>query len=121
MWGKYDAKEGFMPGGASLHSCMTPHGPDAETYRKASDTSIEQKPVYFDQVISSELYSSYLDIFPYRLTHSGSMNIKGLAFMFECNAMLNVADWALESEAREETYWTCWQDMPKEYSADGLC
>lgn len=31
--GAYDAKgEGFGPGCSSLHSCMTPHGPDAEAY-----------------------------------------------------------------------------------------
>ena len=33
MHGVYDAKaEGFLPGGASLHNCMTAHGPDAETW-----------------------------------------------------------------------------------------
>ena len=40
--GVYDAKaEGFVPGGASLHNCMSGHGPDAETFEKASaaDTS----------------------------------------------------------------------------------
>jgi homogentisate 1,2-dioxygenase len=31
--GDYDAKaEGFVPGGGSLHSCMTPHGPDRYTW-----------------------------------------------------------------------------------------
>jgi hypothetical protein len=35
--GVYDAKaEGFAPGGASLHNCMTGHGPDAATFEKAS-------------------------------------------------------------------------------------
>ena len=35
--GAYDAKaEGFVPGGASLHNCMTGHGPDADTFEKAS-------------------------------------------------------------------------------------
>src|SRR6266446_7601550 len=35
--GVYDAKaEGFLPGGASLHNCMSGHGPDAETFTKAS-------------------------------------------------------------------------------------
>ena len=35
--GVYDAKaEGFLPGGASLHNCMTGHGPDADTFDKAS-------------------------------------------------------------------------------------
>ena len=33
--GAYDAKaEGFVPGGASLHNCMSGHGPDAETFEK---------------------------------------------------------------------------------------
>ena len=44
--GAYDAKaDGFSPGGASLHNCMSGHGPDAETFEKASraDTS---KPDY---------------------------------------------------------------------------
>ena len=32
--GKYEAKEeGFAPGGATLHSMMTPHGPDAECFK----------------------------------------------------------------------------------------
>ena len=35
--GVYDAKaEGFLPGGASLHNCMSGHGPDAATFEKAS-------------------------------------------------------------------------------------
>ncbi len=40
--GVYDAKaDGFAPGGASLHNCMSGHGPDAETFAKATaaDTS----------------------------------------------------------------------------------
>jgi homogentisate 1,2-dioxygenase len=33
--GAYDAKaEGFVPGGASLHNCMSGHGPDAATFEK---------------------------------------------------------------------------------------
>ncbi|KAM7433993.1 hypothetical protein ABFA07_015828, partial [Porites harrisoni] len=31
IYGKYEAKEeGFAPGGGSLHSMMTPHGPDMD-------------------------------------------------------------------------------------------
>jgi homogentisate 1,2-dioxygenase len=40
--GVYDAKStGFVPGGASLHNCMSGHGPDAATFDKAiaADTS----------------------------------------------------------------------------------
>jgi homogentisate 1,2-dioxygenase len=41
--GTYDAKaDGFVPGGASLHNAMTPHGPDAATYDKA--TTVELVP-----------------------------------------------------------------------------
>lgn len=37
IFGNYEAKEeGFQPGGASLHSMMTPHGPDADCFEKAS-------------------------------------------------------------------------------------
>jgi homogentisate 1,2-dioxygenase len=41
--GAYDAKStGFVPGGASLHNCMSGHGPDAATFEKAvaADTSV---------------------------------------------------------------------------------
>ena len=35
--GVYDAKkEGFVPGGVSIHNCMTPHGPDYDSYVKAA-------------------------------------------------------------------------------------
>ena len=34
---------GFVPGGASLHNCMSGHGPDAETFEKAS-TGICRSP-----------------------------------------------------------------------------
>lgn len=33
--GTYDAKEkGFVPGSASLHSCMSGHGPEYEVFEK---------------------------------------------------------------------------------------
>ena len=40
----YQAKaDGFLPGGASLHSCMTPHGPDTKTFEVCSGS----QPSYF--------------------------------------------------------------------------
>ena len=30
-----------MPGGASLHSMMTPHGPDAECFEAASNCDLQ--------------------------------------------------------------------------------
>jgi homogentisate 1,2-dioxygenase len=45
--GAYDAKEGgFAPGGISLHNLMSGHGPDVESWRKASEA--ELKPVKID-------------------------------------------------------------------------
>lgn len=52
--GKYEAKEGgFMPGGATLHSMMTPHGPDAQCFEAASNCKLEpQKIAVGTQVIN---------------------------------------------------------------------
>lgn len=33
-------EKGFAPGGASLHSMMTPHGPDSEGFEKASNAKL---------------------------------------------------------------------------------
>ena len=82
--GCYDAKKGFVAGGASLHSCMTPHGPDTKVFVGASKAELE--PTYF----------------------SG-----GMAFMFETSAQLWLTDFALDADFRERTYADCWQDLPK--------
>ena len=64
--GDYEAKKGkFLPGGGSLHSCMTPHGPDVKTFVNASNCSLE----------------------PVRVA-DGTM-----AFMFESYYMLQVSEW----------------------------
>jgi homogentisate 1,2-dioxygenase len=40
--GTYDAKAtGFLPGGASLHNMNSAHGPDAETFEKASNAPLQ--------------------------------------------------------------------------------
>jgi len=46
LWGAYDAKaEGFLPGGASMHGCFASHGPDGETYERASAAVLEPHKV----------------------------------------------------------------------------
>jgi homogentisate 1,2-dioxygenase len=89
VYGKYDAKEGFQAGGASLHSCMTPHGPDAATFHGASNA--ELKPHKFDG---------------------------GLAFMFETNVMLNIAKTALDAEHRDKEYFKCWEGIPRNFERE---
>lgn len=86
--GAYDAKaEGFVPGGASLHNCMTGHGPDADTFAKASaaDTT---KPDYI----------------------TGTM-----AFMFETPTVIQPTRFALETAQLQHEYYRCWQGLQKNF------
>ena len=44
--GAYDAKaEGFAPGGLSLHNLMSGHGPDVDSWRKASEAKLEPSKI----------------------------------------------------------------------------
>jgi homogentisate 1,2-dioxygenase len=88
LHGAYDAKaEGFVPGAASLHNSMTGHGPDAETFEKASraDTS---KPDYIQDT---------------------------MAFMFETRAVWRPTRHALESAELQDDYFRCWQGLKKHF------
>jgi len=87
IFGVYDAKAaGFLPGGASLHNCMSGHGPDAETYERAS--SAELKPVYLADT---------------------------LAFMFETQLVLRPTRFALETKILQHEYYECWQGLRKHF------
>jgi len=87
VFGQYDAKaEGFVPGGASLHNCMSGHGPDAETWERASEA--ELKPVYLKDT---------------------------LAFMFETGLAVRPTQFALESKIRQHEYYECWQGLKNNF------
>jgi homogentisate 1,2-dioxygenase len=61
--GAYDAKaEGFAPGGLSLHNMMSGHGPDVESWRKASEA--ELKPVKIEGTMAFMVESCW----PYKPT-----------------------------------------------------
>lgn len=46
IFGNYEAKKGaFLPGGASLHSMMTPHGPDAQSFIGASNAELKPEKI----------------------------------------------------------------------------
>ena len=46
IYGAYDAKaEGFAPGGLSLHNLMSGHGPDVESWRKASEAELKPQKI----------------------------------------------------------------------------
>ena len=57
--GAYDAKaEGFLPGGVSIHNCMSAHGPDVASYDKASKA--ELKPHKIDNTLAFMWESRYV-------------------------------------------------------------
>jgi homogentisate 1,2-dioxygenase len=86
--GVYDAKaEGFAPGGASLHNCMTGHGPDAATFDLASRAALS----------------------PRKLDNT-------LAFMFESRYVLRPTRFALESPQLQQDYLSCWQGLAKHFT-----
>ena len=61
--GAYDAKaEGFAPGGLSLHNLMSGHGPDVESWRKASEA--ELKPLKIEDTMAFMVETCW----PYRPT-----------------------------------------------------
>jgi len=89
--GIYDAKEeGFRPGGASLHSCMTPHGPDKDSFEKASNA--ELKPV--------------------KLANT-------MAIMFESSYVFSLTEYA-QNNHLDEKYYQCWQSLEKHFSTVNL-
>jgi homogentisate 1,2-dioxygenase len=86
LYGSYDAKEGggFVPGGGSLHNCMSGHGPDRASYEKA---------------VSAELSPQKLD--------------DTLAFMFETRLCIAPTRFALETSVLDHDYDACWAGFEK--------
>lgn len=55
--GHYEAKEeGFQGGGASLHSIMTPHGPDADCFEKNSVAKLKPERVAEGTMVHTKHY-----------------------------------------------------------------
>ena len=89
--GVYDAKAtGFLPGGGSLHNCMSAHGPDADTTRRAIAATLEpEKPA------------------------------DTLAFMFETSSVLCPSQNAMQLEQRQRDYDSCWSGLEKSFVSGG--
>ncbi|MFI6939752.1 homogentisate 1,2-dioxygenase [Streptomyces sp. NPDC050418] len=85
--GAYDAKaEGFVPGGGSLHNMMSAHGPDRETFEKAS--AAELKPQKIDD---------------------------GLAFMFETRWPVTLTGQARDAGHLQTSYDDVWQGLERHF------
>lgn len=89
--GQYDAKaEGFVPGGASLHNCMAGHGPDAQTFERASGGDTSK---------------------PHKVADT-------MAFMFETRTILRPTRFAMETPLRQQRYTECWQGLTKQFKPE---
>ncbi|MET9514168.1 homogentisate 1,2-dioxygenase [Streptomyces sp. NPDC002994] len=85
--GAYDAKaEGFVPGGGSLHNMMSAHGPDRETFDRAS--AAELKPQKIDD---------------------------GLAFMFETRWPVTATAQAASADHLQPAYDDVWHGLQRHF------
>jgi len=83
--GVYDGKAGgFVPGGASLHNCMSAHGPDRATFAKAVAADLQ----------------------PQRIEDT-------LAFMFETRLVVRPTRFALDTPALQQDNDACWAGFDK--------
>ena len=89
IYGVYDAKpEGFVPGGASLHNCMSAHGPDEPAFEGSSNTNLA--PVKQRET---------------------------MAFMFESRYVIQPTGYALKAAQRQQHYVDCWQKLKKHFKS----
>jgi homogentisate 1,2-dioxygenase len=87
--GAYDAKAGgFVPGGSSLHNCMSGHGPDAASFEKASNADVSHP----DHIVGT------------------------MAFMFETRKVIRPTRQALASPALQSDYYECWRGLKKHFT-----
>jgi homogentisate 1,2-dioxygenase len=88
IYGQYDAKTGggFVPGGASLHNMMLPHGPDADAFEKASTAELA----------------------PHKLADT-------LAFMFETRYPQRVSAFAAGSDTLQKEYGDYGRSLRKHF------
>jgi homogentisate 1,2-dioxygenase len=89
IFGDYDAKTGggFVPGGASLHNCMSAHGPDTDAFENASN---------------AELAPQKLD--------------DTMAFMFESRYLIQPTRFAMETDALQKDYRDCWRGLQRHFT-----
>jgi homogentisate 1,2-dioxygenase len=82
--GAYEAKpSGFVPGGASLHNCLSAHGPDRMSFAAAATAPDEPQ------------------------------HLKSLAFMFETRFVLVPTKFALDTPALQKDYDSAWAGFEK--------
>lgn len=87
--GNYDAKkDGFEPGGFSIHNCMSAHGPDKDTYEAA-----------IKQPLKPERYQNTM------------------AFMLESKHCWDITHDVFEHANKDKAYQTCWKGFKSYYKS----
>ena len=85
--GLYDAKaEGFLPGGVSIHNCMSAHGPDLTTFERASAAMLK----------------------PHKVEDT-------LAFMWESRYVFRPTQFAMSVPQLQKDYDRVWDGFKKHY------
>jgi len=73
-----------------LHNCMTGHGPDAQTFARAS---------YADLSVPTVLRDT-------------------MAFMFETRCVIRPTRFALQTPLRQRDYARCWQGLDRRFDPE---
>ena len=90
--GAYHGKGGgFQPGCASLHNCMTGHGPDTASYEKG--VNADGKPEFLANT---------------------------LAVMLETQLVVRPTKYALESQALQQNYNESWHGLKKHFKQEAV-
>jgi len=85
--GAYEAKaEGFLPGGISLHNCMSAHGPDLASFEKASTAELK----------------------PHKIENT-------LAFMWESRYVFRPTKFAMGARELQKNYDAAWGGFKKHF------
>lgn len=85
--GQYIGKgEGFAPGSASLHNCMSGHGPDSDAFERGSNA--ELKPQFLTDT---------------------------MVFLFETRLPICPTPFSLQTDLLERDYYTHWQGLKKHF------
>jgi homogentisate 1,2-dioxygenase len=91
--GEYEAKKGgFLPGGASLHMFMSPHGPDTTTFETASNQMDSPHHIGRDT----------------------------MAFMFETNFFPKLTAAAMAAPNIDRDYYKCWVGLKQHFDLNAV-
>lgn len=114
--GHYEAKEeGFLPGGASLHSIMTPHGPDMDCFEKNSSAELKPERVAEGTMVKKQLFNHPR---PSRPTSCSLFSFLQ-AFMFESSFSMAVTKWGLQTcQKLDKSYYQCWEPLRSHFYPD---